>query len=186
MTPKLLALAGSLRAASFNRKLIVLAVDRARAHGAEVELLDLRELSVPLFDGDVEVNSGLPPNALALRDRIRTAHGLVIASPEYNASIPGTLKNLVDWISRPPDQPLRGRTMQLLAASSGPGAGRRVLFEWRAVFSALGMFVLPGTVGIPRAGDAFDDQGALKDAAMAKQLDTVMATFVETTRKLLG
>ena len=184
MTPKLLALAGSLRAASFNRKLLALAVDRLRAHGAEVDVLDLRDLSVPLYDGDVETSTGLPPNALSLRDRIRTAHGLVVASPEYNASVPGTLKNLVDWISRPPDQPLRGRTMQLLAATSGPGAGRRVLFDWRTIFSALGMFVVPGTVGVPRAGDAFDDHGALKDAQMAKQLDTVMATFVDVTRKL--
>jgi chromate reductase len=184
MTPKLLALAGSLRAASFNRKLLTLAVDRARHHGAEVEVIDLRELAVPLYDGDVEASAGLPSNATALRDRIRASHGVVLASPEYNASLPGTVKNLIDWISRPPDQPLRGRTVQLLAATSGPGAGRRVLFEWRTVFSALGMFVMPGTVGLARAGEAFDDHGALKDAAIAKQLDTVMSAMVDVTRKL--
>src|SRR4051812_43988808 len=119
---RVLACAGSLRKASFNRKLIAATVERARAYGAEVDLFDLAEIPMPLYDGDLEEASGLPSGAVELRRRVAAADAVIIATPEYNGSLPGVLKNAIDWTSRPPSQPWRGKVGLTLAASvSGAG-----------------------------------------------------------------
>jgi chromate reductase len=99
-TPKILAFAGSTRSASYNKQLVRFAADAARAAGAEVTLLDLRDYPLPLFDGDLEDKEGLPENAKKLKAIFREHDALLISSPEYNSSITAVLKNTIDWVSR--------------------------------------------------------------------------------------
>ena len=123
-TPKILALAGSTREGSYNKKLVRVAAAGAQAAGGEVTLVDLRELPMPLYDGDLEAAEGLPPNARILK-RLMIAHdGLLISAPEYNSSITAVLKNAIDWASRPePDEiPLvafKDKVAALMSASPG-------------------------------------------------------------------
>ena len=101
MTPKILAFAGSTRTESWNKKLIKIAAAGTRAAGAEVTELDLRDIPLPLYDGDLEHEQGLPPNGRKLKDLMLRHDGFLISSPEYNSSISGVLKNAIDWASRP-------------------------------------------------------------------------------------
>ncbi len=100
MTQKILAFAGSLRRGSFNKKLVRIAADGARAAGAEVTEIDLRDIPMPLFDGDIEREQGLPPNAKLFKRALIESQGMIISSPEYNSAIPAVLKNAIDWASR--------------------------------------------------------------------------------------
>src|SRR5688572_17148243 len=107
---KILAFAASLRKESLNRKLITLAADIARSQGAEVDLAEFGEFDMPLYNGDVDAGQGKPPGAIELQRRIEAADSLMIASPEYNYSMPGTLKNALDWVSRFRPMPTHGKT----------------------------------------------------------------------------
>src|ERR1700690_2177036 len=100
-TPKILAFAGSTRKESFNKKLVKVAADAARAAGAEVTYLDLKDIPMPLYDGDLETEQGLPENAKKFKAMLLAHDGLLISAPEYNSSISGVLKNAIDWASRP-------------------------------------------------------------------------------------
>ncbi|HZH04571.1 MAG TPA: NAD(P)H-dependent oxidoreductase, partial [Myxococcaceae bacterium] len=113
---KLVAICGSLRSGSFNAKLLKLAVGEAERLGAEVDTVDLKALAIPVYDGDIEHESGPPPSVVELKDRIRAAAGLLIASPEYNHSIPGGLKNAIDWASRAPSPPFRNKVAALMGS----------------------------------------------------------------------
>jgi chromate reductase, NAD(P)H dehydrogenase (quinone) len=183
---RILAFAGSLRVGSYNKKLLAIAVERLRERGADVDVLDLREVSMPDYDGDIEATSGLPGGARVMRERIAQANAVLVAAPEYNASIPGMLKNVIDWTSRPPNQPWSRKVVTLLAATTGPGGGRAVLVDMRKVLSALGAFVLPAVVSLPRAGDALDEHGQPADAASPtwKQLDAALAMLLDVGDKL--
>ncbi len=99
-TPRLLVFAGSLRAASLNKKLAMLAAAGARQAGAEVTHIDLRDYPLPIYDGDLEAASGIPANARALKDLFIAHQGFLIACPEYNAGVTAVLKNTIDWVSR--------------------------------------------------------------------------------------
>src|SRR5688572_20474350 len=122
-TPHVLAFAGSTRSESFNKQLVRLAAEDARAAGAEVTVIDLRDLPLPLFDEDLETENGLPENAKKLKALLREHDGFLIASPEYNSSISSVLKNAIDWASRPEsdDEPplvaFRGKVAALMSAS---------------------------------------------------------------------
>lgn len=167
-TPKILAFAGSLRAASFNKKLVQIAAAGARDAGAEATYLDLRDYPLPVFDEDLEAAEGLHPNARALKDLMLAHQGLLIAAPEYNSSITAALKNAIDWISRPVpgETPLGGfpgKVAGLLAASPGALGGLRGLVHVRAILGNIGVIVLPEQIAIPKAHEAFDAAGGLKD-----------------------
>src|SRR5437879_5724181 len=95
--PKILAFAGSTRRDSYNKKLVKIAIKGAEAAGAQVTYLDLRDLNLPLYDGDLEVSEGLPPGARKFKDLLFANDGIMISSPEYNSSISGVLKNAIDW-----------------------------------------------------------------------------------------
>jgi chromate reductase, NAD(P)H dehydrogenase (quinone) len=189
-TAKILAFSGSARAGSFNKKLIAIGVDAARAAGAEVTLLDFRELPLPLYDGDLEEAQGLPDNAKKLKALMREHDGFLISAPEYNSSITPLLKNAIDWASReesdsePPLVCFRGKTAGLLSASPGGLGGIRSLVHVRSILGNIGVFVLPDQVSISSAHEAFDESGKLKDARKAKQVEKVAAGLVEMTRKL--
>ncbi len=167
--PRILAFAGSARRDSFNRKLVHIAAQGARAAGAEVTVLDLGDFPMPLFTQDLEVAEGPPEHATRLK-RIMLGHdGLLIASPEYNSSIAPLLKNTIDWVSRPADgEPMlaayRGKVAGLMSASPGALGGLRGLVHLRSILSNIGVLVIPEQVAVGQAGTAFDDHGDLLDA----------------------
>ena len=191
-TPKILAFAGSLRAGSFNKKLAALAAGAARVAGAEVTVVDLRELALPLFDQDLEDAGGLPEGAKKFKALLRASDGFLIASPEYNSSITAALKNALDWASRaesddePPLAAYRGKVAALFAASPGALGGLRGLVTLRSILGNIGVLVLPDQVAIATAHEAFDDAGQLKDARKAKQVAALVQSLVETARRLKG
>jgi NAD(P)H-dependent FMN reductase len=169
--PKILAFSGSIRRDSWNRKLIQAAVDATRAAGGEVTLIDLADYPLPLYNGDLEDREGLPDNALRLKALFKQHDALLIASPEYNSSIPPLLKNTLDWVSREWQgetglAPYQNKVAAILAASPGSLGGMRMLPHLRQILNTLGVLVLPGQFALPNADSAFDaENGALKSRA---------------------
>ena len=187
--PRILALAGSLRAGSYNRRVLAVATDGARAAGADVTGIDLRDFPLPVYDADLESASGLPEAALALKERFRAAEGLLVASPEYNSAISGTLKNVFDWVSRPApgEKPLacfKGKVAALCSASTGALGGIRGLASVRLILGNLGVVLLPDQVALPKAAEAFDDDGNVLDPARRKSLMELGAALARATRAL--
>ena len=191
-TPKILAFAGSTRTASYNKQLVRFAAEAARAAGAEVTLLDLRDYPLPLFDGDLEEQQGLPENAKKLKAIFREHNGLLIASPEYNSSLTAVLKNTIDWVSRAEsdDEPAlaayHGKAAVLISASPGALGGLRGLVHLRAILGNIGVIVLPDQVAVPKAHEVFDETGGLKDERSAKQVTRVVQGLVDFLKKHLG
>ena len=190
--PKILAFAGSTRSGSYNKQLVRAAAESGRTAGAEVTLIDLRDFPLPLFDEDLEKESGLPEEARKLKALFRDHDGLLIASPEYNSSITGVLKNALDWISRTEsdDEPslaaVVGKTAALMSASPGGLGGIRGLVHLRSILGNIGVIVLPDQVTISAAYEAFDEDGGLKDAGKAAQVTKLAKALVEATGKLKG
>ncbi len=188
--PKIVAFAGSLRTGSFNKKLVALAADAARAAGAEVTVVDLRDLALPVFDEDLEATSGLPEGAKKFKALLRASDGFLIASPEYNSSITAALKNAIDWASRAEtddEAPLaayKGKAAALMATSPGALGGLRGLVTLRSILGNIGVLVLPDQVAIPTAHEAFDDAGKLKDERQAKQVAKLAAALVDFVAKV--
>ena len=187
--PNLLVLAGSLREQSYNKRLARLAADAAGAWGAGVDYIDLRDYPLPIFDEDLEAAEGAPATATALKAKFAAADGLVIAAPEYNGSITGVLKNTIDWLSRPAaDEPslvaFRGKVVGLLAASPGALGGLRGLVHVRAILGGLGTLVLPDQLAIPRAFEALDEEGRMRDPKTQERLEGLVASVAETALKL--
>ena len=146
MPIKLLAISGSSRQGSVNKRLLDAAVNTARALGAEVSCLDLRTLALPLYDGDLEAANGLPEGCTALKKALVEHDALLIASPEYNGFFSPLLKNAIDWASRPQGSqpsPFTGKLAGLLAASPGALGGIRGLPTVRQLLSNLGVLVAP-------------------------------------------
>jgi NAD(P)H-dependent FMN reductase len=176
--PKVLVFAGSTRTGSLHGKLAALAARELRNAGMAVTLADLRDYSMPLYDGDAEAAQGLPPNATRFQELVRDHDALVVASPEYNGSFSALVKNTIDWISRPaagqpPLAVFRGKPAALVSASPGPGAGRRGLRHLRELLEMIGMQVLPAQVSVARALEAFDESGNLvrpEDQAALREL----------------
>jgi chromate reductase, NAD(P)H dehydrogenase (quinone) len=169
MTARILAFAGSLRRYSFNKKLVSIAAQGVREAGAEVTVVDLKDFPLPLFDQDLEAEQGIPDNGKKLKKHFTDHDGLLIASPEYNSSIPGVLKNAIDWVSRPEsgEPPLvafQGKVATLMSASPGALGGLRGLVHVRAILGNLGVIVLPEQVAVPKAHEAFGPDGSLLDA----------------------
>jgi chromate reductase len=162
----ILAISGSLRAASYNTKLLraveAMAPDRLR-----LDIITPR--GVPLYDGDVEDKQGIPPVVEELKERVRAADGLIIATPEYNFSVPGVLKNMIDWLSRGERQPFNGKHIGIMGASTGPIGTARSQYHLRMVLQALNGVVMPRPeIFVMRAGDKFADDGTLTDEATNK------------------
>lgn len=187
--PTILAFAGSTRRDSYNKKLIRIAVRGAEQAGATVTLIDLADYPLPLYNGDLEAESGLPDNALALKRLFLDHRGLLLACPEYNSSITPLLKNTIDWVSRSAEgeKPLacyKGKLVGLVSASPGALGGLRGLVHVRAILGNIGCLVLPEQRAINRAGEAFDENGELRDADQARQVEQVGTRLTELLRKL--
>jgi chromate reductase, NAD(P)H dehydrogenase (quinone) len=181
---KLVALVGSLRKDSWNRQLLQVAVRRLSEAGAEIDPVELRALAIPFYDGDVEAATGLPHGALELGARIAAADGLVIASPEYNMSVPAILKNAIDWLSRAKPVPLRGKCALLLSASPSLVGGNRGLWALRVPLEVLGVHVYPDMFSLATAHQAFGADGELKDEMLAKLLRRVVEGYTRVVRAI--
>ncbi len=183
-TPKILAFSGSLRAESFNQKLVTLAADFARAAGAEVTLISLRDFRLPLFDQDLESAEGMPAAGRELKALFAAHDGLIIASPEYNSMITPALKNAIDWVSRVtgPDEPmlsaLKGKSAAILSASPGGYGGARSLGFLRPFLENIGISVLPEQVSVPTAHEAFTADGSLSDAGQLESVRLLAESLV--------
>lgn len=184
--PRILAFAGSARQASWNKKLLAIAVGGARATGLEVTALDVRDFPLPLYDAELEEAEGLPENVRKLQAELLSHQGLLIASPEYNSAITPLLKNLIDWTSRPSAREAglacyTGKTALVMSASPGALGGLRGLVHVRMILGNIGVLVLPGTISITRAHEAFADDGALRDSkqqARVEQLGAELAAYL--------
>lgn len=185
--PEVLVLSGALRADSWNRKLARLLARRLQDAGATVSLLDPRDYPAPPYDGDLEARDGLPTPVRDLQHRFSAAQGFVLCTPEYNGSLPGTFKNLLDWLSRPsPDIAFSNKIAALTSASPGALGGLRALSHARDILQSLGVLTLSVQVAVPRAHEAFGDDGELRDARLAQALTHLAASLVITTRALAG
>ncbi|MEH2135343.1 NADPH-dependent FMN reductase [Nostoc sp.] len=175
-TPKILAFAGSTRIESYNKKLVKIAAAGARAAGAEVTYLDLRDLPLPLFDEDLEAQEGLPANARTLKDLLISHQGLLIASPEYNSSLTAVLKNAIDWASRPapneaPLAAFAGKVASIMSASPGALGGLRGLVHLRSILGNIKVLVLPDQIAVTKAYEAFNADGTLKDPKQQESIE---------------
>jgi len=184
--PKILVLAGSLRAGSSNARLAALAAKELTLAEADVTRISFADYPLPLFDADLMADSGLPRQAIALKDMVAANAGVFIASPEYSASIPPLIKNAIDWMSRPRDRGepnyavFKNRIFALGAASPSSNGGIRGLMALRQSLElGCGALVLPEQIAIGRAQGAFDDMDNLKDEAQAAALKTLARRLVE-------
>ncbi len=189
MTVKLLAFAGSTRVGSLNQVLLDLAVAEARARGAEVTSIRLKDFALPLYDGDLEQND-FPAVARELKTLFQAHHGVLIASPEYNGSVSGVLKNAIDWVSRPTDgeglialSAFRGKVAGLMGASMSPFGGLRGITHMRQILQTVQTLVATEQVLIPFAHGAFED-GALKEALPAQLLGGLVARVIDLAERL--
>jgi chromate reductase, NAD(P)H dehydrogenase (quinone) len=188
--PKILAFAGSTRKDSWNKKLLKQAVDVAYGAGAEVTVIDLADYPLPLYDGDIEAAGGMPENARKLQKLFAEHDGFLIASPDYNGSYSGVLKNAVDWISRkdkendPPLEPFKGKIAAIMSASPGALGGLRGLEKLHDLLDHLQVMVLPEVVAVGSIATAFNEAGKLKDPKVAKNLETAATRLVTVAKKL--
>ncbi len=190
-TPKILAFAGSTRIDSYNKKLVKIAATGAKAVGAQVTYLDLRDLPLPLFDEDLEAEEGLPANARTLKDLMISHQGFLIASPEYNSSVTGVLKNAIDWASRPSpnEAPLAltafaDKVATIMSASPGGLGGLRGLVHLRSILGNIKVLVLPDQVAISKAYEAFNPDGTLKDPKQQQSIEKLGEGLTKILLKL--
>ena len=191
MKPRILAFAGSTRTQSWNKILVRNAAQIATEQGAEVMLIDLRDFSMPLYDGDLEQRDGIPEKALELRTIMCAHHGILLSCPEYNSAISAVLKNAIDWVSRPVEgEPslaaFSGKTAALLATSPGALGGMRGLVSVRTILGNLGMIVVPKQFSLPKSGGAFDDLGELIDQSVKERLAGVTGQLVSISKNLIN
>lgn len=173
---RILAFAGSLRKDSFNKKLVRIAAEAARKAGAEVTFVDLKDHPLPIFDEDLEKAQGMPEPGRKLKQLMVESDGFLISAPEYNSSITAALKNAIDWVSRPqPNEPslvaFQGKAAVLMSASPGALGGLRGLVHVRSILGNIGVIVLPEQVAVPRAFEAFNPDGSLKDPKQQESIE---------------
>lgn len=187
--PKILAFAGSTREASYNKKLVKIAAEGAKAAGAEVTYLDLRDLPMPIYDEDLETKEGIPENAHKFKETLKAHQGLLIASPEYNSSITAVLKNAIDWASRPePGEPslacFTGKVAAIMSASPGGLGGLRGLIHIRSILSNINVLVLPDQKAISSAFQAFDEEGKLQDQKQQEAVEELGSKLANLLAKI--
>ncbi len=177
---KIIGITGSLRRGSFNTALLR-AASELMPNGAQLDIATLD--GIPLYNGDIEAVEGIPPAVAALQEKIATAGGLLLATPEYNHSIPGVLKNAMDWLSRPPGEAARvfgGRPIALIGAT--PGGFGTVLSQnaWLPILRALGTRPwFGGRQLVSQAHQVFNESSEMIDETARKQLQDFLAGFVD-------
>ena len=183
----IVALAGSTRKDSFNKRFLAIAVKLLEQAGAQVSTIELSDYQMPLYDGDLESESGLPDNAVKLKKILAEADGLLISSPEYNASMSAVLKNSIDWASRPggiEGSAFAGKAALLISASPGGLGGLRGLNHLKDVLTNLGVFIYNKQQALSAAHQAFDENGELKDSSTKERLKELVEGYLDYATKL--
>jgi NAD(P)H-dependent FMN reductase len=179
----IIGIAGSLRSGSFNMALLRAAA-AAAPPGVRIEIASIR--GIPLYDGDLEADQGVPEPVQRLKDQIASAHGLLLVTPEYNNSIPGVFKNVIDWLSRPAKDITRvfgDRPVALMGATPGQGGTILAQSAWLPVVRTLGMRPWFGSrLHVSGAGNVFDGAGNLVDEQIRTRLQSFIAGFEEFIR----
>jgi chromate reductase len=177
---RIIGISGSLRRNSFNTGLLRAAV-ALMPEGAALEIAAIDE--IPLYNYDLEVNAGIPASVAALKDKLVAADGLLLSTPEYNNSIPGVLKNTIDWLSRPPSDSQRvfgGRLIAIMGASPGNYGTVQSQTAWLPILRTLRMQAwFGGRLAVAHAGAVFDEAGVLKDDKVRAQLRDFVQGFVQ-------
>jgi chromate reductase len=178
---KVLGISGSLRKASFNTALLRAAKQLAPA-GMSIEEHSLAE--IPLYDEDVR-RLGYPPAVQALRQAVAAADALLFVTPEYNYSVPGVLKNAIDWVSRPPDQPFAGKPVALMSASEGARGGARAQYHLRQICVFVDLHALnKPELFVGRAAEKFNASLELSDEPTRKAVTALLESLARWTARL--
>ncbi len=190
MAARILVFAGSIRTGAYSGRTADAAMNELAEQGAEVTRISLGDYPLPIMDQDLEKEEGVPENAYRLGRLIAAHDGMLICSPEYNASIPPLLKNALDWVSRirkdggRPFKPFEGKVAGLCSSSDGAFAGARGLYHLRAVLMHCQVEIITPQCSIARASEAFDQDGELKEEHSKKSMATVCRTLIERASML--
>jgi NAD(P)H-dependent FMN reductase len=176
---RFLVFSASLRGDSLNGRLARLAATTIEAHGGIVDFGSMQDFDTPSYNLDVQRKDGFPPGADKLRECIQTNDAFVISSPEYNASMPGALKNSIDWVSRFSPQPFNEKHGLLLSASPSMAGGNRGLWALRVPFEHLGARVYPDMFSLAQAHEAFDAEGRIAGAQLQDRFEHNIVGFMD-------
>jgi NAD(P)H-dependent FMN reductase len=174
-----LVFGASLRDGSLNARLATLAADAIARHGGSVDVASMAEFDCPSYNAEVQDGAGFPRPAGEFRTRLESCDGFVISSPEYNASIPGVLKNAIDWVSRFVPQPFHERHGLLLSASPSMVGGNRGAWALRVPLEHLGARVYPDMFSLAQAHLAFDPDGEIADQLLRSRFETTIVNFMD-------
>ena len=175
---KFLVFSASLRAGSLNSELAKLAADSIEKNGGTVDMASMKEFDCPSYNLDIEQSSGIVPGATELHKRLVANDAFVISSPEYNASMPGVLKNAIDWVSRFRPQPFNERQALLLSASPSMGGGNRALWSLRIPLEHLGARIFPDMFSLAMAHQAFTPDGKLSNTTLGDRFEQNIVAFM--------
>ncbi len=184
MRKKFLFLSGSTRKESFNTTLARYCAEVAKTHDVDVEFVDLADFPMPIFNQDLESESGAPETAKALKEKFVSANGFLIASPEYNSTITPVLKNTIDWLSRKYDDSeprlvcFSGKAAAIVSTASGVLGGLRGLDPLRLLLSHIGVNVVGKQLAVGFAQEAFDEKGKLVSQDQAEAINTIIETLI--------
>ena len=176
---RFLVFCGSLRADSLNGCLATLAAEMIESCDGTVELASMRDFDCPSYDADVQNSDGFPSGADRLRELVQTTDAFVVASPEYNASMPGVLKNTLDWTSRFKPQPFNEKHGLLMSASPSMMGGNRGLWALRVPFEHLGARIYPDMYSLAQAHKAIDDKGRISNPELAERFLSTISGFMD-------
>jgi len=168
----------SLRNDSLNTRLAKLAVGLIEKNGGKVDYANMNEFDCPSFNQDLELNNSHPKGAEELRKRILANDAFIIASPEYNGSMPGLIKNAIDWVSRFRPQPFNEHHALLMSASPSMGGGNKALWSLRMPLEHLGARVFPDMFSLATAHKAFSTEGKIADETLSKRFETNLVAFM--------
>ena len=169
----------SFRTTSLNHRLAALAATVIEDFHGVVDRARMIEFDCPSYDGDVEKSDGIPAGAEQLRTRLNAAEAFLLVSPEYNASMPGGLKNVIDWVSRIKPQPFNGKQALLMSASPSLAGGNRGLWVLRVPLEHLGARVYPDMFSLAQAHQAFDDSGRIANSILQQRFERTIECFME-------
>lgn len=187
--PKILVFAGSVRSGAFSGRAADVAQKTLAMLGGEVTRISLADYPLPIMDEDLEREHGIPENAVRVARHIAAHDGVLIATPEYNGSIPPLLKNTVDWVSRvrhdgrKPFRPLEGKPVGLCSSSRGRYGGIRAIAHLRAVLVRCRMEVVSPECSVPEGERAFDENGEFSDKRMQQSMEHLCRTLLEAARR---
>ena len=175
---KILIFSASLRTASLNTRLAKLAAGIMEKSGVIVDLASMSEFDCPSYNGEVEEGQGIPAGAIELNKRLLENDAFVIAAPEYNGSVAGNLKNVIDWVSRFRPQPFYEKNSLLMSASPSMAGGNRGLWSLRIPLEHLGSPVMPNMFSLAMAHQAFNEDGSLVNPTLAKRFEENITSFL--------